>query len=58
MHFLKSQVGSRSKSYDLFGDLVIFYITLTSEASRNILSIFSLNLISAFVQLLQVLFQE
>ena len=46
----KSQVDSGSKSHDLFRDLVIISLVSTSEAGRNILSIFPLNIISASME--------
>ena len=57
-YFFETQVGSGSKSHDLFGGLVIISLISTSEAGRNISSIFPLNIISAFVQILQVLLGE
>ena len=44
----KNQVGSGSKLHDLFGDMVIFFMTSTLEADQNISNIFSLNLIVIF----------
>ena len=54
-YFLKIQVGHGSKSHVLFGDSLIIYMTSTSEASQNISRIFPLNIISVFMEILQVL---
>ena len=48
--------GSGSKSRDLTGDLAVRALTSTSEADRNISLIFTLKLISAYMEILQVFF--
>jgi len=54
----KIQVGSGSRSLDLFAELVIISLTSTSEDGRNISSIFPLNIISASTEIVHVLFAE
>jgi len=42
----------------LFGDLVVISLTSTLQTGRNISSIFHLNIISASMEILQLLFGE
>jgi len=55
--FFKSQVGSGSKSHDLFGDLIIISLISASEVGQKISSIFPLNIISVSLEIFGVLFQ-
>ena len=49
-------IGFKSNDFDLFVDLAIISLTLIAEAGGNNMSIFPLNVISASVVILQVLF--
>ena len=58
IYFFKSQVSNGSKSHDLFGDLVIIFLTAASEAGRNTSITFRLSVITTSIEILHVLFGE
>jgi len=57
-HFFKLQVGSGSKSHDLFGDLIIISLTSTSEVGWSISSIFPLSIIYSSMEIFQVVWND